>query len=470
MVNKLDTSIYGNSGVGGNMAADIEAYTNDAKYRAEAIARTQGIIANRKNEGMDTNAQNVYLSKLMAADAAAGNTNTIQGNYVDPRLTAMQESAQGYSDAYFNNQLALLNNARQQQIAELEKAYSDAVAEGQISIRDAEAQFERQKQEIEKQTYLDSERTGLAANEAGIQNSQQMLAMMAGDNARANALVNTNVSERDKRINDIKDRIASIQKQKSLDIASTNASYQNELLAARSQADLAYSDKMFNVQLGDYGAERDWGYAQKGEALKHQYGLDTLSKQHEFSLGIMSKEHEYNLETLTKQFEGELKNSLAQMEAKFGYDVKLNSQEHSNRMSQIAASAAAEASNAINIAKQKQKMELDSLSRTYTPGTTEYNIMQSKIKMETDSTISGIFAQSYANAQAGLIENFIPNAGDRPVNIYEGKRGITAGLRNWITGIKEEQEQWDRSDAQKRAIINMGNKYGIDFNSIYGGN
>src|SRR5690606_25091963 len=139
----------GNSGVGTpqQMMEDINRYTTDPVYLQKAIERTNQVIAQRQLANLDTSAQENYLRKLMSVSGGAVNASP----YAD-----IEGFLRQYTNSYVQQQKAMLDAAKAAQIAELQKVYENAIAEGEMSVREAEAQFLAQKEEIEKQHYLDT--------------------------------------------------------------------------------------------------------------------------------------------------------------------------------------------------------------------------------------------------------------------------------------------------------------------------
>src|SRR6185312_1736508 len=122
-------------------------------------------------------------------------------------MGAIEEMLRKMTESAFSSQDALLQQTRDEELSALQKALNDAVAQGEISVREAERQFEMNKQEIDKRAYQDAELTQLMSQDRGIQNSAQSIGLMQGDQARRQSLLNTNMSDRDMRINDVRDRL-----------------------------------------------------------------------------------------------------------------------------------------------------------------------------------------------------------------------------------------------------------------------
>ena len=186
-------ALYGNNGVVTNQQATNDQYArldSDSAFVDQELMRANAIRANRLNKGMDTSNQDAYLNvlnqKRMMHQANAQASKQAQ-------LNAIYGNIRNQAQAQYQTQSAAIEKMRAASLAEVKKAYEDAVTQGDMSVREAQQAFEAQAAEINKQAYLDSERTAVYGNEMGLQNSQQMLGLMAGDNARKNNLINSNI-------------------------------------------------------------------------------------------------------------------------------------------------------------------------------------------------------------------------------------------------------------------------------------
>src|SRR6185312_8922733 len=188
--------------------------------------------------------------------------------------------------------------------------------------------FEENKKNIEKQAYQDSEMTQLHSQSRGIQNSQQMLGLMQGDNARRDSLINTNVTERDRRVADVKDRLNMIKNQSKLQMASASAQHGYGLAGARGQADAQMYQNMFNMNFDDYKMNREQQFALDKGQLDHENNKQLQAQQQAYTLENMNLQQRYTLEQFATQHGyklGEMSVEqtyrLAQMAQQNGYDV-----------------------------------------------------------------------------------------------------------------------------------------------------
>jgi hypothetical protein len=326
--------------------------------------------------------------------------NHYQGNSLGDASNFYRDSMQNQIDA----QTAKLNQAYINQITQLEKAYADAVAEGKISVRDAEAQFEDQKREIYQQSYRQSESTKVYGNEMGIQNSQQMIGLQQGNQAREMNMINRNMTDRDRRINDIRDRINSITLQRDLSIAAAQYERDYGIVGATADAYSQYNQQMggllqqdyFNRQamehdknMFDWKAEFDKMMAQQ----QHEWDLDKMDIQQRNILEQMAIAHGYDLEKMDKQQLHDLAKmaksheyDMIQINQQFKNNVSLENLKHTNNMKVTAAqfnNAKKLATHNANIAKANAKSEYETARARelakYTPGTPEYKIRQSQL-------------------------------------------------------------------------------------------
>lgn len=323
---------------------DVETPEKMAKYNAYQ-KRITDMVTQKARSGERLQVENDFKNQIYAD--AQKNLNPNDGAYYNPdqimnrqnansdaRMGALEALLQKGADGQMASQEALLGQARDAQILELQKALEDAVSEGNISVREAEAQFEEQKGAIEQQAYQDAERTGLMSQERGIQNSAQAIGLMQGDNARKNSLINTNMSTRDRRVNDVRDRVKAIKNKSALDIANANANYGYGMAGAKGQIDSQMNQNLFNMGLQDYQMDRE-----------QQFGLDSAGMQNRFQQGQMAQQQKYAQDNM-KMAQGfdiakmnlQQKQQLAQMAQAFGYDLDKMSVQQQYQLANMAQS------------------------------------------------------------------------------------------------------------------------------------
>jgi hypothetical protein len=291
------------------------------------------------------------------------------------------------ADSQVASQTAILEANKAQSIAELEQAYANAVAEGNISIRDAQAQFDAQKKQIEADAYANSDRTALYGVDNGIQNSQQMQGLIRGDQARTATLNNTNASTRDSRINDIKDRLTQVAAQKDFGTATANATYNSGVAQAKANAGQLVAQNMFDVMNQDRQAKQ-----------QHAYDLDTIKVQSAETVKQMQLGHTLDMEKIKTQFQNDM-----QMEnIQYGHQSALQSQANKAEMERLTKQAE------LDIQKEQKAYET-SVSRElakYKEGTPEYNIRVAQLKESRDQKIADIHANTmYEYKMKEITEN-----------------------------------------------------------------
>lgn len=261
------------------------------------------------------------------------------------RKEALGSLLQKGANSQVQSQEALLAQARDKQLLEIQKGLETAVNEGKISVRDAEDQFNAQKTAINKEAYIDTERTELMSQERGIGNSMQMLGLQQGDNQRKNTMINENVSVRDQRINTITDRLNAIKNNSALDTANAHANYSQGVVGARAQADAQRFQNEFQMGLEDMQAQRDQGFTRDNMNMQQGFTQDNMQMQQDFDMTKMSKQQTYQLEQMAKSFGYDLSKmskaqqyQLANMATSFGYDMSMQNDSQSHQSYQAEQS------------------------------------------------------------------------------------------------------------------------------------
>jgi len=406
------------------------------------------------------------------------NNNPAQQNYnLSSEMANMQGYLQDMSDAYLKNQQAALESNLTAVISELQAAYQQAVADGQISVRDAEAQFEEQVKQIEQQAYLDAERTALYAQEMGIQNSQQMVGLMQGDMARKQSLMQESMTERDRRINDIKDRMNAIKSQKDISIARAKADYRTGLLGAQSEAQLMRSQNMFDLMRDEYAANREQRFAQENLRLQQDYNLEIIEKEfqknlelatHNSALAIerMNVQHGLDLETMAQA----LKDDIAKMAYQYNAQAKLQNAAFSKEMKTLEEKYKLQ----IKAEEDAYRRQLERDLRGVTPGTDEYKVITANNERELKNKLTEIHVGTVYEAMSKKIIKEFPGDEIEPPKDYTEPDYIEVadtsyplydylgGLKNWLTGYDEKSKEYQKQlEAQQRyyEMLNAANKY-----------
>lgn len=229
-------------------------------------------------------------------------------NGVSGYMQDMSSYVQQEKDAYIQQQKGLLGAERDRQIAELEQLYERQVAEGRISIRQAETELEQQKKDIEKDYYQATQKTDLYANQMGIQNSQQTIGLKQGDQYRKGQLNAEATSAYSRRVADIRDRINGLMREKDIGVANVNAQYNAGVLSATGTASMNASNQMFGLKQTEYQNE-----------YEKQQSIDMALMQSKLRIDEMIKSGEISEQQASIAFERE-KERLA---IQYGYDVSM---------------------------------------------------------------------------------------------------------------------------------------------------
>lgn len=464
-----------------------------AKLYAQDQARMKYLVAQRAKSGQALSSSNPYKEGLLLE--ARQNLNVNDQSYYNPdnimlrqdgqdggRMEAMEALLQKGADASMQSQTALLGQARDAQILEIQKALEDAVAEGKISVREAEEQFEANKGEIEKQAYQDNERTELVSQDRGIQNSAQSIGLMQGDNARKNGLINTNMTTRDKRVSEISDRIANITNKSKLDTANANANYGYGVANAQGQVNSQMAQNQFTMNMEDYKMDREqqYGLDQAGLAQKYQqasmaqqqgYTEKNMQTAQNFDLAKMSKQQTYQLEQMAKSFGYDLSKmsvaqqyQLANMATSFGYDMSMQNdsqgfqsgenalnRDHDSNMQEDAQSFQgfenAEARNhAVNMFGMEQtakaqelQAQMDNELASYgDPNSTAYKLREAQLK----SSVDAVHLESQAKLLADVMgKGFADHVGNPPK--HPGKNASKSETEKFNNAVKAYNKKTD---------------------------
>lgn len=419
----------------------------------------------------------------------------IQG---DPnRLSQIAQFLTQSANLGYDGQKASLGQARDNQITQLEKSYAQAVNDGAMSVKEAEKMFQAELENINKNAYLDNERSQLVAQDRGIQNSQQMMGLMATDNQRKNTLINTAISERDGRINSIKDRISQIGLQKDLDITSANSNYDYTLAGQRAQLGQGLLGQMYGMANDDYAQRQqalgqfaqmgmqnqyqlgqmdlqnqfdmsklsqqqqyqleqmavNQGYNLESMGMQNQYDLNKLSIQQQNQLQQFAVQHGYNLETMNVQ----QVHQLAQMATQNGYNVGMENLSSANQFNNSSALNQQQHQLAMKEAEKKSQLAIAEETKAYDlavqrelakfkPGTKEYEIRAGQLETERQGMINELITQAQVEASIQY-------------NLGTPIAEPTKPKRNWYqtdSSWKKEKAEYDASlekfDAYQRAL------------------
>lgn len=167
------------------------------------------------------------------------------------------DSLQKQAEAYMTEQLGGLRNTRDMGLSDLERAWVENQSQAKSDTDDINYQYDDRKGQIDQSAYQQSQMTNQLAYDNGIQNSQQMLGLQMGDNARTNGLVQEAMTERDRSVNKINDRLARLLEQKGIDTGLINQQYNNGVNVARGGARGLIAKGQGDYYLGDIDFQRD---------------------------------------------------------------------------------------------------------------------------------------------------------------------------------------------------------------------
>lgn len=275
---------------------------------------------------------------------------------MEDALAEYKDFLKKQTDSSYDSQKALLDSANTQRLAELKKALDRAIADGELNEEEANKQFAENVDAINEDAYMNSQATDLSAQQRGIGNSQQMLAMQQGDQRHQSELTNDSRTARDDRISSIRQKITQITNENALDVSTSNQTHNNSLASARAQADAQFASGMSQMNMEQYKSalqmknnltmqeqafldemekmEKQQGYTQENMKLGQKFEQENMDKQQGFTqdnmklgqifeqdnmklsqkytqanmdkqqkldLSKMNQQQKYSLETLAKQ-------------------------------------------------------------------------------------------------------------------------------------------------------------------------
>lgn len=380
------------------------------------------------------------------------------------------------NQATYDSGISNLDAQHASEVAALQKTYNDAIAAGQISVRDAQDQYTQQLQAIDQQRYANQENTNVLATQRGISNSQQMLGMVATDNAIASGQKNDNTMQRDKALNDIQTRINNLTLNKNLDLTNSQSQYdaaQRDLQATR---DGSNAKGAYDLNVSDYTAARDLanqkdllgvqqGYTQANMATQQGYQVANTETDFQNSLKSMTAS-EQSQSRLMQQQAGITLNQMAKqlnidkamasyvnvldlqkMAKSFGYDMEkmkssqafdqlMQASQQKFQAGQAAADRAQSARNAALNAGPKDDGYALALQREmakYTPGTPEYNLAQmaykEELKRQAQDTANQANSTTATTDPNLLVNGSIPATWDEAFNNLQQQGATSDDIR-----------------------------------------
>jgi len=363
------------------------SYTTDKDAGNTELERAKAVYNQKKILG-DTagaDAAHTWANQIRDAMGLGGTYDKVTGGALgtgnakmDAMLRVLEEQKVNTTDE-LKSQLEL---TRQQTRADLDKAYATALSESNISKRDAEEVYNDNVASINQQHYIDSELTNVNAQARGIQNSQQMLGLQAGDTARKNSNIRANVTERDQRIADITDRLSALKSQNAIDVANADTAYNTGLTGAIASTNAQYNGALANLYQSDYEADRN-----------QQYTVANMLQTQKDQLELMVKQGQISAEAATIEYQRQ---------------VSLTAQQHGYSMQEAAASASRSGASSVDqyLTDQQRQLSLYNITPAELAAgikkgqTAESMILAAQQTNAIKQDVASIKAKAKAEAQA----------------------------------------------------------------------
>lgn len=157
-------------------------------------------------------------------------------------------SARSNADQWLTGQKATAQSSYDAEVNALRKALELGVTEQNQLSGQAKRDYENQVAQINQQVYNDSQLRQSMGYGAGMQNSQQFLAQMSGDQYRRQQMDAGVAKDRDARLGDIANRIASLKTQTDFDLSSALSGYNSRLAGLSSEAENMYNNNVLSLR------------------------------------------------------------------------------------------------------------------------------------------------------------------------------------------------------------------------------
>lgn len=321
---KMDTPTAGKQAV---YDAYQQHYTNAVKQKAK-----DGVSLTNSNPWKDNIYQQTRLS-LNPNDKAYYNTDNVmlrQTSQSGEQMARYQRMIESNSQKQLESAEAGYAKIRDQQITDLQNQLDAEVANGNLSVKQAEQQFEQQKEAIYAQNYLDSEFTKAQAESRGIGNSQQLLGMEQTRQANTTSLLNSNMSDRDMKVFEINNRLNQIKSQTARNISQVNADYGYNVTGAQAEILANQGQQQLAMNLDEYNRLQNMQFSLDQQGLQQRYTQENMAREQQYTLAQMSQSQKYTLEQFAVQQGYDLAKmsvqqqyTLAQMAQQYGYDMGL---------------------------------------------------------------------------------------------------------------------------------------------------
>lgn len=324
------------------------------------------------------------------------------------KMASFEEWLKKSADSQLSSQEATLKQTLDQQLAQLDLALQEAINQGQLSIKEAEAQYQKAQQQIYQQAYRDSELTNLVSHDRGIQDSAQMVGLMQGDQARRNSLLNENLTTRDQQINAINNQLAQMEYQTGVNKALANSQYGTGLAQAQGDIFSQMYQNMANMSFEEWQRVQDQGFQLSLNERNQNFQEEQVKQQQQFDLEKLSVQQKYAMEQMAKQFGYDMNKlsvqqqyALSQMAEQFGYDMQKQASQQAFDKSILQM----QQSHDYAMLDKETQAQMDTyaleLSRelaSYQEGTPEYKLREFQLNY----SLKAAQAESTANLMAEL--------------------------------------------------------------------
>lgn len=385
----------------------------DKQYTREQMQQMGGVL-NDGRWSLPTDTANSMFG--LSTPPPTTDTPTAEGNPLQSILDMINSANEGW----LQTQTAIAKGNMENQLAELQASLNRAIQEGQMSVIEAREAYEKQKGAIEKQAYADSERTGLVAEDRGIGNSQQMLGMMASDQARANSLKNENIVNRDNRILQIQERIKGLSADADIQKNIIQRNYENQILSAQGQAnqnvsgataDLMKEDYFSSknqefqkwmqednqeFQSGENQAQRDWQSSEAGIDRQWKSMESALGRNHDVVMQGNQFAHDAKMTAVKFQ------NDLVAMSKQFGYNMSMENLRSSNNIKEAQARMDMDYSQYL---KQANNELLKAYSTYNDPNSLEYKTRVAQVATELNEKIETSYKTNVGGVMVDMMFN-----------------------------------------------------------------
>ena len=388
-------------------------------------------------------------------------------------MASAQQSAQGMQTNQVASAKAQLDATLQSQISQLSMAYEQAISDGQISVRDAQDAFAKQKVQVEQKAYQDAERTGIFSQSMGIQNSQQAQGLQAGDNARTNGLINTNMSERDKSISNIQDRLKALKNQQAISVVQASNEHDTGLMRATADAGMQYAQTMAGFQSDKMNSDRaqqnqldsmavGQGYTEDNMETQQGYTVENAETQQGYQKENMAIQQDYTKLNMAQQQDYVVKNMYTankfdkeKMATDFANQIKMAGIQFSNASSLQAkqqrysqANQVRSTMSAIDAEEARYQKSITRQNAQFDPKSKEGIIAGKQLLQASQLQKTEIYNKGIAESQLTQYNGMVKNLGDAPKDSM------------WKTSNSFHQEQTDYRRKQN-AINSLGRKLGM---------